>query len=155
MISAPIAGSCSRAKASSRPRVPPRSPTISCHHRVVNIHSCSLSPAWPNGASWLCGSPVPKPSSEIEKLWTRTSDTADLLQGSGFIFTDLASGMSTLTEAAPMSHRGGRIPWAPGGPVDPDHFPDRLLRADSTGRRNSAREHSYLVITRDVFSLTA
>jgi hypothetical protein len=27
--------------------------------------------------------------------------------------------------------------------------------ADSPGRRNSAREHSYLVITRDVFSLTA
>jgi hypothetical protein len=33
---------------------------------------------------------VPKPSSEIEKLWTRTSDTADLLRVSGFNFIDHA-----------------------------------------------------------------
>ena len=31
------------------PPLPPGSPTISCHHRVTNIHSCSRSPAWPNG----------------------------------------------------------------------------------------------------------
>src|SRR2546425_6540036 len=123
MISAPIPGSCSRAKASSRPRVPPGSPTISRHHRVVNIHSCSLSPACPNGASRLCGSPAPKPSSEIEKLWTRTSDTADLLQESGFNFIDIASGCRLALTAAPMSHGGGCILRAPGGPVDLDRYP--------------------------------
>ena len=49
---------------------PPGSPTISCHQRVSNIHSCSRSPAWPNGASWLRPSPVPNPSSETEKKCT-------------------------------------------------------------------------------------
>jgi len=58
------------------PPVPPGWPTISRHHRVANIHSCSRSPAWPNGASWLRPSPVPKPSSEMEKNWTRASDMA-------------------------------------------------------------------------------
>ena len=33
------------------PPLPPGRPTISPHQRVANIHSCSLSPAWPNGAS--------------------------------------------------------------------------------------------------------
>ena len=44
--------------------------------RVRNIHSCSRSPAWPNGASRLWTSPVPElePSSETEKNWTRVSD---------------------------------------------------------------------------------
>src|ERR671919_1435545 len=74
MISAPIPGPCRRTKASSTPPVPPGWPTISRHHRVTNIHSCSLSPAWPNGASRLRPSPVPKPSSEMEKNWTRASD---------------------------------------------------------------------------------
>src|SRR5207247_2906661 len=32
------------------------------------------SPAWPNGASRDCGSPVPKPSREIEKLWILVCD---------------------------------------------------------------------------------
>jgi hypothetical protein len=32
-------------KASSTPPVPPDWPTISLHQRVVNIHSCSRSPA--------------------------------------------------------------------------------------------------------------
>src|SRR4051812_12600622 len=76
MISAPIPGECSRSKASSMPRLPPGSPTISCHHRVTNIHSCNRSPAWPNGSSRLRPSPVPKPSSEMEKNWTRASDIA-------------------------------------------------------------------------------
>ena len=56
------------------PRVPPGWPTISLPHRLANIHSCSRSPAWPNGASRLCGTPVPKPSSEMEKFWTRVRD---------------------------------------------------------------------------------
>src|SRR6266498_3146386 len=76
MISAPNPTSCRRAKASSTPPAPPGWPALSFHHRVANIHSCSLSPAWPNGASRLWPSPVPKPSSEIEKLWTRASDMA-------------------------------------------------------------------------------
>src|SRR5439155_26273204 len=58
------------------PPLPPGSPVSSCHHRVTNIHSCSRSPAWPNGASRVMRSPVPKPSSETEKNWTRASDMA-------------------------------------------------------------------------------
>src|SRR6266545_845910 len=80
MISAPTPESCSRKKASSMPRLPPGWPTISRHQRVANIHSCSLSPAWPNGASRLWGSPVPKPSSEMENCWTRASDIGWLLR---------------------------------------------------------------------------
>src|SRR3954467_6927916 len=79
MISAPTPGSCSRTSASSMPLVPPGSPTISCHRRVRNIHSWSRSPAWPNGASRLRPSPVPKPSSETEKNWTRPTDMLVLL----------------------------------------------------------------------------
>ena len=51
MISAPIPEANCRRKASSIPRVPPGWPSVSCHHRVLNIHSCSRSPAWPNGVS--------------------------------------------------------------------------------------------------------
>src|SRR6266508_2292064 len=80
MISAPTPESCSRKKASSMPRLPPGWATISPHQRVANIHSCSLSPAWPNGASRLWGSPVPKPSSEMENCWTRASDIGWLLR---------------------------------------------------------------------------
>src|SRR5215211_4628541 len=80
MISAPTPESCSRKKASSMPRLPPGRATISPHQRVANIHSCSLSPAWPNGASRLWGSPVPKPSSEMENCWTRASDIGWLLR---------------------------------------------------------------------------
>src|SRR4029453_1434465 len=79
MISAPIPASCCRRTASSMPLLPPGSPTISCHHRVTNIHSCSRSPAWPNGASWLRPSPVPNPPSGTEKKWTRASDVAVFL----------------------------------------------------------------------------
>ena len=43
--SAPTPGSCRRSKASSMPLLPPGSPVSSCHHRVLNIHSCSRSPA--------------------------------------------------------------------------------------------------------------
>src|SRR2546430_8087584 len=80
MISAPTPESCSRTKASSMPRLPPGWATISPHQRVASIHSCSLSPAWPNGASRLWGSPVPKPSSEMENCWTRASDIGWLLR---------------------------------------------------------------------------
>src|SRR5580658_6055654 len=45
-------------------------------NRVGNTHSCRRWPACPNGASNVKPSPVPKPSSEIEKLWTRTWDMA-------------------------------------------------------------------------------
>ena len=74
MISAPTPGSCSRRNVSSSPRLPPGVPTSSCHQAVSNIHSCSRSPAWPNGSSRLRPSPVPKPSSETEKNCTRASD---------------------------------------------------------------------------------
>src|SRR5580698_9492380 len=43
---------------------------------VGNTHSCRRWPAWPNGASNVKPSPVPNPSSEMEKLWTRTWDMA-------------------------------------------------------------------------------
>src|SRR5271155_1431882 len=43
---------------------------------VGNTHSCRRWPAWPNGASKVKPSPVPNPSREIEKLWTRTWDMA-------------------------------------------------------------------------------
>ena len=49
-------------------------PNIERPNRVANIHSCRRSPAWPNGASRDCGSPVPKPSREIEKLWILVCD---------------------------------------------------------------------------------
>ena len=46
MISAPIPTANCREKASSTPPVPPVPPVMSWfHHRVVNIHSCSRSPA--------------------------------------------------------------------------------------------------------------
>lgn len=45
-------------------------------NRVGNTHSCRRWPACPNGASNVKPSPVPNPSSEIEKLWTRTWVTA-------------------------------------------------------------------------------
>ena len=69
MISAPIPAPNSCRKASSTPPLPP-----GCHERVANIHSCSRSPAWPKCASALWPSPVPKPSSEIAKFWTRASE---------------------------------------------------------------------------------
>src|SRR5215212_7358442 len=69
MISAPMPQPWRSAKASSTPAVPPAS-----QNRVPNIHSCRRSPAWPNGASADCGSPVAKPSREMEKLWIRASD---------------------------------------------------------------------------------
>ncbi len=43
---------------------------------VASIHSWSRCPAWPNGVSRACPSPVAKPSSEIETLWTRTCGIA-------------------------------------------------------------------------------
>src|SRR4030095_898689 len=92
MISAPIPGSWRRRTASSMPPPPPGSPTISCPHRVTNIHSCSRSPAWPNGASRLRPSPVPNPSSETEKNWTRASDVA----GVPFCLVELGSKRSVV-----------------------------------------------------------
>src|ERR1035437_2485803 len=43
---------------------------------VAITHSCRRWPACPNGASNVRPSPVPNPSREIEKLWTRTWDMA-------------------------------------------------------------------------------
>src|SRR4051794_40162763 len=43
-------------------------------NRVAIIHSCRRWPAGPKGASNVSPSPVPNPSSETEKLWTRTWD---------------------------------------------------------------------------------
>ena len=43
--------------------------------RVGKNHSCSRVPACPNGACRLCPSPVPNPSSDTEKLCTRTCGT--------------------------------------------------------------------------------
>src|SRR6266568_7517129 len=79
MISAPMPGPQLLAKASSTPVVPPGSPCISRKLRVGKNHSWSLVPACPKGASRLWPSPVPKPSSETEKLWTRTRDMESLL----------------------------------------------------------------------------
>jgi hypothetical protein len=53
-----------------------------------------------------------------------------------------------------MRGTAARLRLAGVGALDPPQF-YRIMPADSTDRRNSAREHSYLVITRDVFSLTA
>src|SRR5207248_9870663 len=84
MISAPIAGPCRSAIALSRPSVPPGSPRTSrWANRVANIHSWSRRPACPNGVSRDCPSPVANPSSEIEKLWTRTRDIPSGLPGLG------------------------------------------------------------------------
>src|SRR5436309_7438874 len=58
----------------------------------------------------------------------RTSDTADLLQESGFNFVDVASGCRLSLTAAPMSHGGGCILRAPGGPVDLNRSPLRVTR---------------------------
>ena len=77
MISAPTPGANCRENASSTPPVPPGGPTSSPHQRVASIHWCSRSPAWPKGASRVCPSPVPKPSSEMAKLWTRVRDIVD------------------------------------------------------------------------------
>src|SRR5713101_914631 len=65
----------------------------------------------------------------------RTSDTADLLQESGFNIVDLASGCRLSLTAAPMSHGGGCILRAPGGPVDLDRYPLRgCSRVDQVKR---------------------
>ena len=47
MISAPMLRPCRSAKAWSTPVLPPGSPTIERHHRVVNIHSCRSLPGVP------------------------------------------------------------------------------------------------------------
>jgi hypothetical protein len=74
MISAPMSRLWRSAKASSTPAEPPAS-----QNRVPNIHSCSRSPACPNGASADCGSPVAKPSREMARLWIRVRDIRALL----------------------------------------------------------------------------
>jgi len=75
MISAPTPGPQALAKASSTPTVPPGLPCMARNVRVGKNHSCSRVPACPNGASRVCPSPVPYPSSDTEKLCTRTSVT--------------------------------------------------------------------------------
>ena len=69
MISAPKPWLCRCANASSTPAEPSGD-----QNRVPNIHPCSRSPACPKGASSDCGSPLAKPSREMARLWTRTSD---------------------------------------------------------------------------------
>jgi hypothetical protein len=63
------------AKASSMPVLPPGWPCMARKVRVGKNHSCCRVPACPNGASRLCPAPVPNPSSDTEKLCTRTCDT--------------------------------------------------------------------------------
>src|SRR5688572_7731081 len=75
MISAPMPTLLRAANESSIPTPPP-----SPQKRVPNIQSWRRSPACPKGASSDCGSPAPKPSREIEKLWTRVSDIVELLR---------------------------------------------------------------------------
>src|SRR6516164_5499148 len=72
MISAPMPGRQLLAKASSTPMSPPDVSCIAWKVRVAKNHSISRPPACPKGASRLCPSPVPNPSRETEKLWTRT-----------------------------------------------------------------------------------
>ena len=75
MISAPMPASWRSAKALSAPTVP----LDFAQNRVANIHSWSRSPAWPKGASADWGSPVAKPSSEMDRLWIRVRDIGVLL----------------------------------------------------------------------------
>src|SRR3954464_6638040 len=70
MISAPIPRSNRWRKTSSTPPLPPDWPIISRPQRALNIHSCSRCPAWPKCAVLVWPSPVPKPSSEMEKCCT-------------------------------------------------------------------------------------
>src|SRR4249920_385160 len=103
MISAPMPGPCRSAIASSTPSVPPGSPRTSRRaNRVANSHSWSRCPAWPNGVSRACPSPVANPSSEIETLWMRTRDMAAPSGGGGR--------SDRLTCPATRSHR----PWDSG-----------------------------------------
>ena len=78
MISAPKPMLWRSANAWSTPADPPASapPPAPCRAQnwVPNIHSCRRWPAWPKGASVDCGSPVAKPSSEMDKLWIRMRD---------------------------------------------------------------------------------
>src|SRR4051812_36877227 len=75
MISAPIPGPHRLAKALSTPLLPPSCPCMARKACVGKNQPTSRWPACPKGFSKLCPSPVPKPSSETAKLWTRTSDT--------------------------------------------------------------------------------
>src|SRR5882672_6737431 len=125
MISAPIPGSCSRRKALSRPSLPPGSPTNWRHHRVTNIHSCCRSPAWPNGASRLRPSPVPKPSSETAKNWTRASDMA---RAPFLIGGQLST--SSGTARRPLGYR----------PATPESADIATARTTGRGRRRSTVE---------------
>ena len=68
-------GAQALAKASSMPVLPRGWPCMARKVRVGKNHSCSRVPACPNGASRLCPAPVPNPSSDTEKLCTRTCDT--------------------------------------------------------------------------------
>ena len=74
MISAPMPGPWRCAKALSTPSLPSASQNL-----VAIIHSWRRWPACPKGASADCGSPVAKPSREMDKLWIRVSDIRTLL----------------------------------------------------------------------------
>src|SRR5580704_7053129 len=105
MISAPNPSSIRSANEWSTPTVPPASPTIERQKRVAKYHSCRRWPAWPNGASNVRPSPVPNPSREIEKLWTRTWDMA---ASEALGDCDMQLVAANLTEAlAERKHFGG------------------------------------------------
>src|SRR6266511_2112300 len=72
-------GRCVERRVRAPPAPPVRVVPPASQNRVPNIHSCRRSPAWPNGASADCGSPVAKPSREMDKLWIRVSDIRALL----------------------------------------------------------------------------
>ena len=100
--------------------LPPGSPTIECQNPVLNIHSCRRSPACPNGASSVRPSPVPKPSSEIEKLCTWTLDmfTSCKLELPCHTLTHAGSACKHLRRSAWMLLRARcahlRPPWGTG-----------------------------------------
>ena len=57
----------------------PSSPNIRRALGVRNIHSWSDSPPTPRGSSRVWSGPAPYPSTEIEKLWTRSLGMVTLL----------------------------------------------------------------------------
>src|ERR1700733_9088378 len=86
---------------------------------VGNTHSCRRWPAWPNGASNVKPSPVPKPSREIEKLWTRTWDMA---ASEALVVCDINWLTLTPSEAPPalpLSAVHRHIPGVRGTPYRP------------------------------------
>src|SRR6266498_5990984 len=72
MIVAPMPVSPCATKSSSTPSAPPSMPCVARPLRVANAHSCSRVPPTPSGLSTLWSGPAAYPSSEMEKLCTRS-----------------------------------------------------------------------------------